>query len=196
MRRVLLVAIVAGFAAIASTVAPGAARAEELPSGRLGILGGVRNGSGRLSSDFGAGGVLGFEAAWQPTETDRFVNLSANVAVMWARFDMTTLGFGGLDDASVTHDLRTVELDAGARVRLAFSPSTRRLLTFGGGVSLLRSNIPLLPDHDRSHIGPYVSAGVDVYASRGVLLGFEVRYGQIATGPGMTSVLLGVALGN
>jgi hypothetical protein len=184
----------AALLALACALAARGARADDLPSGRLAMVAGVRNGSGHLSSDYGLAGVLGFEAAWAPTSTERRVSVGGSVSLLWSRF---TIPFTdrGLDDISPTHDLRTVELGTGLRARVLVVRSPVRFATVGAGVCLLRSNVRLPSAEDRSSIGPYVTAGVEVFAARSLMLSMELRYGQIATGPGMTSVLLGVAVG-
>jgi hypothetical protein len=175
-----------------AALAPRDAAAEDLPPGRLGIVAGVRSGTGELADAFGLGAVFGFEAGWQPMSTEDRVGFAARWSVLWSSFDV--FGYGA-DPESLTGSLRVLQLDAGARIRVAPRPGTGGILSAGFGVTALRSNVPLPPDQEREYVGGYGAGGIEYLLTRRILLSVEVRYGLIFAGPGAVDVLIGVATG-
>lgn len=74
-------------------------------------------------------------------------------------------------------------------------PACSGTLNLGAGVSLLRSNIPLLPPSTRrAYLGPYVSLGLEQYIGAQALT-FELRLGLIGTGPTTLSAIVGFKWG-
>ena len=159
---------------------------EALPVGRIGVNLGVRQGLGRLGNDFGVGMVGGIEAGYHPTRLDQRLSLGAFWAVRRSWF--------GDDEASIAGSLDLIELDFGARLRLAQQLGVPRFLVLGAGASVLRTNVPLPPDDRRNYVGPYASLGFEFFVGK-VLLGVDARYGLIALGPGSLSWTLSASLG-
>lgn len=161
------------------------AAAEPVPSGRLSILLGLRDGTGKLDDDFGFGGLYGIEASWEPMRVGQPIGYAINWSVLFGTY--------GADAAAITGELDTLEMNFGVRVRLApVTPS--RSLFLGGGATLLRSSSPLPPDDRRDYVGGYVGAGGEALW-KGLLFTAEARFGLIGAGPGSVSVLLGVGKG-
>lgn len=181
----------------AATAAPGSARAQSedaLPAGRLGVSLGVRQSLGALGADFGAGVVGSIEAGYHPTRLDQRVSFGLSWAVRRSWF--------GDDDASIAGVLHLIELDFGGRMRVAQELRVPRFLVLGAGASLLRTNVPLLADDARSHIGPYGSLGFEFYfqdsrlgIEQPFLISVDVRYGVLLGGPDSVSWTLGISLG-
>lgn len=171
-------------------VLPAAVRAqpedETLPAGRIGVNFGVRQGLGRLGSDYGVGMVGGIEAGYHPMRLDQRLSLGAFWAVRRSWF--------GDDEASIAGSLDLIELDFGARVRVAQERGVQRFLVLGAGASVLRTNVPLPPDDRRNYVGPYASLGFEFFVGD-VLLGVDARYGLIALGPDSVSWTLSASLG-
>ncbi len=180
-------------AAIAAAVtialgAPSEAAADALPSGSIGVVGGVRQGAGAASSTFGLGALLGIEAGWQPMSTSQRVGWAVRWRVLFS-------GYGSGQANNLAENLRVVEVEGGAGVRIAPRPGLLRYLDLGAGVSLLRSNIPLLPPSTRrAYLGPYVSLGLEQYIGAQALT-FELRLGLIGTGPTTLSAIVGFKWG-
>ena len=163
---------------------------DPLADGKLGLSLGVTSAVGASSSDFGFGLVVAAEAAYQPIDVDSVWGwgLHWSTAYCWCSASAA---------ASVTGNLRSLSMSLGARVRRAMSELRPRFAFVGAGVELLRTNVPVPPDDQRDYLGPYVSAGVEQYQGSGsYLVGFEVRYGMIATGPSNLSILLSFGFGN
>ena len=163
---------------------------DPLADGKLGVALGVTSAVGASSGDFGFGLVAATEAAYQP------INLDSDWgwAVHWSA---AYCWCSAASSASVTGDLRWFSMTLGGRIRRAMSRTRPRYSFLGIGAELLRSNVPVPPDDRRSYVGPYVSGGVEQYQSGGrSLVGFEVRYGMVATGPSNLSILLTFGFGN
>src|SRR5689334_3936836 len=126
--------------------ATGAARADEVPDGKLAVIAGLRNGSGAVSSDVGLGWLWGLEASWQPLDAGQRVGY----AITWSMMRGSSS-----DDASVTGDVATSELTLGVRLRIAPQATPGRYLFLGAGGEALRSNVPLAPDDRRDYWGPF-----------------------------------------
>lgn len=169
--------------------APGEAVAEdELPAGKIGVMMGMRQGAGQLGEDFGLGAVFGVEAHYHPTSIDRMWSLGAAWSVVRA-------WYGPDDTASITGSLDQLEFNFGLRVRRMMGPHLPRYFVVSAGVSMLRSNVPIVPDNERVYFGPYAAIGVEQYLAGKYLFAFEARYGIIATGPGSFSIALGFYFG-
>lgn len=182
MRMTMLAAVL-----VATGVAPPGARAQRedaLPSGRIGASVGLKQGTGGLGNDFGL--VAGIEAGYHPTRVDQRLSVGGFWAVRRIWF--------GEDDRSVAGGLDMIELDFGARLRVAMERGAPRFLVVGAGASLLRANVPLPPDDARDYVGPYATLGFELYV-HDVLIGLEGRYGLLAFGPGSFSLLGSVSLG-
>jgi hypothetical protein len=157
---------------------------DALPTGRIGASVGVKQGTGSLGSDFGI--VAGIEAGYHPTRLDQRFSLGGFWAVRRSWF--------GENPRSIAGGLDLIELDFGARLRVALERGAPRFMVLGAGASLLRANVPLPPDGARHYVGPYASLGFEFYF-HDVLIGLEGRYGLLALGPGSFSVLGSVSLG-
>ena len=196
MRRACALGLV--FIALAGPARP--ARAETIPSGKLSMVVGVRNGLGELSDAYGLGQIFGIEAAWQPMRETQRVGFALDWGVTWVNFN-PLFGYGDPDPASITGRLDLLELSAGARLRIAPTGTFGRYLTVGGGASVLRSNVPLPPQDDRSYIAPFASAGVDIHSHLlwgRVMYSVEVRYSGfsfVANDPDWLSFQLGFGWG-
>jgi hypothetical protein len=187
MRRLVLASALAAITAITAT-APRAA-ADALPSGTLGFIGGGRQGTGAASATFGLGLLWGVEAGWQPMTTAQRVGWAVRWRVLFS-------GYLSGQSNNLAGALRAVEVESGAGVRVALRPGLLRYLDLGGGVSLLRSNVPLLPPSTRrAYVGPYASIGLEQYVGTSVLLTFEFRIGLIGTGPSTLSAIGGIKFG-
>jgi len=159
-----------------------------LPAGKFGISAGVRQGLGGLGTDFGPGVVSAVEAGYHLSGPDSVLSPGLHWSVAWGWF-----GFD--DEASLTGSLKLLEFNFGARVRRLIGSGVPRFVALGGGMTLLRSNVPIPPDLKRTYFGPYVTVGIEQYLSREFLLSFEARYGLISGGPGGISISLGIAFG-
>lgn len=177
--RALAIALLVGLAPLAS------AHADTMPSGRLAGVGGIRTGTSSLDDAFGLGVLYGIEASWEPMPDGRRIGYAIHWNVLFGDF--------GSDPAAITGELDILEMNLGARVRLApRDPATS--LFFGGGAAVLRANAPLPPDDERSYVGGFGGVGVEQLAWRRAVVTLELRYGVIG-GPGSISVLLGVGFG-
>jgi hypothetical protein len=164
-----------------------AARAEDLPPGRIAIVGGLRHGTGAVADDIGLGWSLGIEAAWQPMTVGQRLGYAVSWSLHWA-------WFGEQPAARITGSLDMIQLDAAFRVRLAPTPAPGRCLTLGFGGTLLRANERLPPDDDRSYLGPFGEIGYEHLAFGSFTATLHVRLGPIATGPTIVTGLLGIGV--
>lgn len=179
----------AAVAAASIAIAPAPAAADdELPAGKIGVSMGVRQGAGQLGEDFGLGAVFGVEAHYHPTSIDRNWSLGA----VWS---VVRSWYGSDDTASITGSLDALEFNFGLRVRRMMGPGLPRYFVVSSGVSMLRTNVPIVPDNERVYFGPYAAIGVEQYLAGRYLFAFEARYGIIATGPGSFSISLGFYFG-
>ena len=171
-----------------SALVPATAAGEDLPSGKIGMSMGMRQGSGQLGEDFGLGLIIGVEAHYHPTSIDRDWSMGAAWSVVrgW---------FGPDDTASITGSLDVLEFNFGLRVRRMLGPGLPRYFVVSSGVSMLRTNVPIASDNERVHFGPYAAIGVEQYLKGRYLFAVEARYGIIATGPGSFSFALGFYFG-
>ncbi len=178
--RALLVALL-----LAAAAAPAAA--DTLPSGMIGLVGGVRQGIGPVAPQFALGALWGIEAGWQPMVATR----TFGWAVRWRTLFS---GYWSADAANTATDLRVVEMDVGGALRIAPDRGKGRLVDLGGGISALRTNVPLAPDGHRSYFGPYVMAGLEQFVGSTMSVTFEIRIGEIG-GPDTLSALVGIKFG-
>jgi len=178
-------ALLAAAVSIVVLGAAGAASAEPLPSGSIGLLGGAASGTGADANRLGFGYQLGAQAAWQPMATEnRF-----GWAVKWS-FVFGTMYSAGA--ASVGDELLTLQMDLmlGVRVRPGINPSRYVALRAGG--ELLRTNQTVPPQMQRAFAGGVASVGLDQYAY-GFLFNLDVRVSQIGTGPTIIALMFGAS---
>jgi hypothetical protein len=168
-----------------------AASADPLPPGSLGAIIGADSGTGADAKVIGASLTWGFEAAWQPMNTDRHLGW----ALRWSTM------FGGLGQfyqgsaAQIESSLRTVAMDftLGARWRPWASPTS--YLTLRPGVELLRFNEPLPPKMQRSFVGGIGEVGFEHYfLGTSLLFDVDVRYGLVGSEPSNIAVLFALSL--
>jgi len=164
-----------------------AAAGDDLPRGMIGLVGGVRQGTGAVAPAFGLGMLFGVEAGWQPMSTTQHVGWTARWRVLFS-------GYLSGQPTNLASSLRVLEMDAGGGIRIAPRPLALRYLFLGGGISMLRSNVPLPPDNHRSYVGGYGAVGLEQWVGTKLLLTFEVRVGQIG-GPNTLTAMAGVKFG-
>jgi len=172
-----------------------AATAEPLPAGSIGFVGGGVAGTGPDARRLGAGYyfvdtdfflpiVVGMQASWQPTTTERRWGWTVRWSTMFGRMYAGT--------AAQIETLRTVQMDATLGVRVRPWATPQRYLTARAGGELFRANEPIPPTMARAFVGGIVEAGLDQYAA-GFLLSFDVRYGLIGgNGPNEIALLIGI----
>ncbi len=182
---VKLPASLSALATLATLVVGGPrhAAADVVAPGSLGLVAGGQSGASGSYTSLGIGFAFGLTAAWQPMEDEQRIGWG----VRWS----TLFGFfPGSASAPVSGMLRLVEMDLVARLRVAPTLKPGRYLTIGAGASLLRANEPI--EDERSFVGPIVTFGYEHYAFGAVLLGVDVRYGIIETGPTSIGLLLSI----
>lgn len=168
-------------AALALWAAPAAA--EELPAGTIGAVLGAQAGSAGSYNSLGVGVAYGLAAAWQPMDDEQRIGWGVRWSVLFGYFP-------GAASAAVSDVLRLVELDVLARVRVAPTNRPGRYLTVGAGASLLRSSEPIQPENRRAFAGPIATFGYEHNAWGSALLGVDLRYGLIETGPASIGLLV------
>ena len=168
---------------------PTAAAAEELPAGKIGLMGGARQGLGSLGSQFSLGPVWGIEAGWQPSSTDRRLSVGVHWSLVWGYH------WPG-DGSSNAASLSSREMSLGVKGRLLTGQSSPLFLSTGLGVALLRTSVPVPPDDERSYVGMYWSVGPELYVLGRYLVTFEVRYGPFINGPGSLTLAFGLSFGS
>jgi hypothetical protein len=151
------------------------ARADALPSGSMGIIGGGVAGTGADAKRLGYGGViplLSFSAAWQPMATERRIGWT----IRWTT--MTTFNLDA--SAAQVQDLEKLQLELTFGIRVRPWDNVRRYLTVRTGPALLRANQTIPPKMQRAFLGPTTSVGFQQYLlGTRFLLDFDVRYGLI-----------------
>ncbi|HEY3807142.1 MAG TPA: hypothetical protein VGL61_31285 [Kofleriaceae bacterium] len=189
MRALALAAALAAGVVLAS----GAALAEPLPSGAIGVVTGGVAGTGADNATMGYGFyAFGAQASWQPTTTENHLGWTIRWSTMFG------ILYGG-NAARIDSSLRTVQMDFTAGVRLRPWATVTRYLTLRGGICLLRSNDPIATAEtstslgDRDFLGPIASVGIDQYIAGALMLDVDVRYGMIAVGgPATIALLVGI----
>lgn len=172
--------------ALAAAAAP--ARAEPLPAGSLGIMAGAGGGTGQYARSLGLGYYqFGAQAAWQPMTTDQRIGWSLKWSFLFGTMYEA-------DSARIDLNLRTLQMDFLAGLRVRPGESRTRYLALRGGVELLRSNEPIQPDNKRAFVGPVADAGFEQYLFGAVLFNVDVRYGLIGSGPTEIALLIGASL--
>jgi hypothetical protein len=164
----------------------GSVRADGLPAGSLGAVVGAQSGASGSYTSLGIGAAYGLTAAWQPMSDEQRVGWGVRWSALFGYFPDSK-------SAPVNGVLRLVELDLVAKLRVAPTLAPGRYLTVGVGGSLFRSNEPIRGEGTRTFAGPIVTFGYEHYAFGAMLLGVDLRYGLIETGP--TSIGLLVSVG-
>ncbi len=184
---------IAGLALAAGLAGAGisSAGAEPLPAGRLSILLGAKNGTGRLANDIGLGLAYGLEAGYAPMAPTQRWGWGLAWSTVWSRYD------GG---ARISGTLSMIEIDLGVRARVVLGARSRAVLWIGGGGALLRTNDPVLRDGKRDHAGPFGATGVEGRLRIPGLgwrpiCGISARYGIIADGQGTLGVVASIGGG-
>ena len=180
-------AVLALAIALAASLAPATARADDLPPSRLALIGGLRHGTSTVSDDIRFGWSIGVEAAWQPMSVGQRLGYAVSWSLLWS-------WFGDEPAARITGTLDLIELAIALRARFAPTPSPGRVLTLGGGAMLLRSNERLPPNDERAYIGPFVELGYEHLAWGSFTATIHLRLGPVANGPPIVSALLGVGV--
>jgi hypothetical protein len=175
MRALVVLALVAATAS-----------ADPLPPGAIGAVVGVPAGTGADAKKLGVGYTFGFQAAWQPMNTDRRLGW----AVRWGTF------FGNYYSGSaarIDSSVRTVQMDftAGLRFRPWDTPSS--YVTLRGGAEFFRANEPLPPLMQRSFVGGITEVGYE-HVGGWYLLDVDVRYGLLGSQPSNVAVLVGFSV--
>lgn len=187
MRAVSTLAAAAAVVACVAGSAP--AHADDLPVGQIGALGGVRQGVGQLGEVFGLGGVVGIRAGYQRSSTESKWSLGADWSVLW--------GFFAADDPGISDEaLRLLEMSGGVRLRRLLGEDVPRFLVPRTGVTILRTNVPVPPDMDRTYFGPYLGVGIEQYLLGKYLLSVEWQYGVLVGGPGSLTGMVTFSVGD
>jgi hypothetical protein len=167
-----------------------AASAEPLPSGTIGPVFGITSGTGADAKRLGYGFYpFGLQASWQPMSTEHKRGWSLRWATLFGRL------YNG-DEAQIGDELRTVQMDVMAGIRVRPWATPRRYLTFRVGGEILRVDQPISrtsgdTERHRNFVGGIASVGLDQYIG-GFMLDIDVRYGMIASGPTQIAVLVGI----
>jgi hypothetical protein len=161
---------------------------DDLPAGKFGILGALRQNIGELGDQYGWGWLWGFEAGYQPTRRGQALSFG---------FDWSALfGRSYASQSTLTEDpLLAVEMSLGARLRMALGEEAPRFLVGSAGATILRTSVPIPPDHERLYLGGYVGFGVEQYVGS-LLFGLEARFGLLGDGPTGLSLVAGIAFGS
>ncbi len=178
----LLVVLVA----LALALAPRGARAEDLPSGSMGLLLGGFAGTGADAKRLGYGYIdpLSFFAAWHPMTTEKRVGWE----LRWNTIFTTHYSA----DAAQVADLQTMQMDLTVGVRVRPSANPRRYLIARGGPGLFRANQPI--QMERAVYGAVTSVGFQQYFVGTLLkVDLDVRYGLIG-GPSQIVFTAGISI--
>ena len=172
----------------------GSARADDddLPSGKIGIFGAIRENLGELGKSYGNGWMMGIDALYQPTRPGQ----TYSFGLAWSA---AVIGRFGADDVEVADSpLKIVEMTAGLRMRRAIGDTVPHYLFVGGGGAVLRTNVPVPPDDKRLYYGGYGGLGYEQYVRflGRSLLSFEARYSLLGRGPQSVTFLFGIGWGN
>jgi hypothetical protein len=168
------------------------AQEEELPSGKFGAFGAIRQNLGVLGQTYGNGWMMGIDAHYQPIRP----GLNWSVGLAWS---VAVIGRFGADDPMVADSPpKIVEMTGGLRLRRALGDTAPQFLFATGGGAVLRTNVPVPPDDKRMYYGGYGGLGFERYAHflGRSLLSFEARYSLLGQGPSSVTVLFGIGWGS
>lgn len=184
----------AGLALVLLVAAAAAAHADEddLPAGKFGAFGAIRQNLGELGKSYGNGWMMGIDAHYQPMRPGQTWSFGLGWSVAF-------IGRFGADDVEVADSpLKIVEMTAGLRMRRALGETTPHYLFATGGGAVLRTSVPVPPDDKRVYYGGYGGLGYERYV--GVLgrslLSFEARYSLLGYAPRSVTVLFGIGWGS
>jgi hypothetical protein len=167
------------------------AKAEPLPSGTIGLLGGGVAGTGADNKRIGYGIYsFGMQASWQPMTTERTRGWTLRWSTMFGRL------YNG-SAAQIDDVLLTVQMDLMLGVRYRPWTSPRRYLTLCGGGEVLRTNQPIPRSSDdmtvhRNFVGGIASIGFDQYLGSLAMLNIDVRFGLVGSAPSQAAVIIGI----
>ncbi len=171
---------------VALAIAPGRARAEDLPSGSMGLLLGGFAGTGADAKRLGFGYVdpFSFFSAWHPMTTEKRVGWE----LRWNTIFTTHYSAA----AAQVADLQTMQMDLTVGVRVRPGANPRRYLIARGGPGLFRANQPI--QMERVVYGGVTSVGFQQYFVGTLLkLDVDVRYGLIG-GPSQIVFTAGISI--
>lgn len=166
-----------------------------VPLGKMGLSFGVRPGFGTLADSYGWALFVSADAGLHRSSIERVLSIGADWSVRWSWY--------GFDDlASASGSLRVLDLSFGARSRqlVAQRLAGREGLLFlfqRAGLLVMRTNVPVAPDFERTYLGPYVAAGVEVFVRNAYLVSIAVEYdhGVLSGGPGSVLTMISFGVG-
>ena len=191
--RALVVAI-----AVVLVAAP--ASADELPSGALGGVLCLNNGTGASAKVLGFGYCIGGMASWQPTTRGRRWGFTARISTLFGTSPQKWFFMSGTNSTAATlEELSTVQMDATIGLRLRPWSALDRFLTVRIGGQILRTNQPVpsrtSPGEERELYGAITSIGLDQYIASAAMLSIDVRYGTLfGDSPDQIALLAGIAV--
>lgn len=174
--------------------APAVAHGDEddLPAGKFGAFGAIRQNLGELGDSYGNGWMMGIDAMYQPTRPGQ----GFSVGLAWSA---AVIGRFGADDINVADSpLKIVEMTAGLRLRRGLSDTTPNYLFATGGGAVLRTSVPVPPDDKRVYYGGYGGLGFEQYVRflGRSLVSVEARYSLLGQGPQSVTMLFGIGWGS
>lgn len=180
--------------ALVVLAAPAAAHGDEddLPAGKFGAFGAIRQNLGELGESYGNGWMMGIDAMYQPSRPGQGFSLG----LAWSA---AVIGRFGADDINVADSpLKIVEMTAGLRLRRGLSDTTPNYLFATGGGAVLRTSVPVPPDDKRVYYGGYGGVGYEQYVRflGRSLVSVEARYSLLGRGPQSLTFLFGIGWGN
>ena len=179
---------------LALVLAAPAAHADEddIPSGKFGFFGAIRQNLGDLGQVYGNGWMMGIDAHYQPMRPGQTYSFGLGWSVAF-------IGRFGADDIEVADSpLKIVEMTGGLRLRRALGETAPQFLFATGGGAVLRTNVPVPPDDERVYYGGYGGLGFERYVSflGHSLVSVEARYSLLGRGPQSVTFLFGIGWGN
>jgi hypothetical protein len=167
---------------------PTLAEEGDLPAGKWGLIGALRQNIGELGDSYGFGWLWGFAAGYQPTRPGDAFSFGLDWSVLFGR--------SYASQPTIPDDpLLAVEMSFGTRVRTALGEEAPRFLVGSAGLTLLRTNVPVPPDGDRLYVGGYGGFGVEQYVLGDMLVGLDARFGLFGDGPVGLTLMLSIAFG-
>ena len=161
---------------------------DELPAGKWGLVGALRQNLGELGDSYGFGWLWGIEAGYQPTRLGQAFSFGLEWSALFGRFYAS--------QASLADDpLMVVEMNLGLRVRTAVGEDAPRFLVGSAGATLLRTSVPVPPDQERLYIGGYAGFGLEQYIGN-ALVGLDARLGLLGDGPMGLTLVASFSLGS